>query len=71
VEENGFVLQPWVSQTCLPKKTMFSQNSHLHNGLDPFKKKKKKKEFSKWFRKIHIFILEKSRYITEITNQGT
>ena len=58
MEENGFVLQPWVCQTCLPKKIMFSQNSHLHNGLHPF-------------RKIHLFILEKSRYTTEITNQGT
>ena len=33
--------------------------------------KKKKKKISKWFRKIHLFILEKSRYTTEITNQGT
>ena len=49
---------------------MFSQNSHLHNRLHPFKKKKKK-EFSKWFRKIHLFNLEKLRYTTEITSQGT
>ena len=26
--------------------------------------------FPKWFRKIHLFNLEKSRYITKITNQG-
>ena len=70
MEENGFVLQPWVCQTCLPKKTMFSQNPHLHNGLHPFKKEKKR-DFSKWFRKIHLFNLDKSRYTTEITGQGT
>ena len=70
MEENGFVLQPWVCQTCLPKKTMFSQNPHLHNGLHPFKKEKKR-DFSKWFRKIHLFNLDKSRYTTKITNQDT
>ena len=31
----------------------------------------KKKVFSKRFRKIHLFILEKLRYTTEITSQGT
>jgi hypothetical protein len=68
VEKNGFALQPLACQTRFPKKTMFSQNSRLHNGLHSFKKKKK--EFSKWFRKIHLFILEKSRYTTKITSQG-
>ena len=68
MEENGFALQPLACQTCFPKKTMFSQNSRLHNGLHSFKKKN---EFSKWFRKIHLFILEKSRYTTEIISQGT
>ncbi len=38
MEENGFVLQPWVCQTCLPKKIMFSQNSHLYNWLHLFRK---------------------------------
>jgi hypothetical protein len=62
VEENGFALQPWVCQTCLPKKTMFSQNSHLHNGLHPLKKKKKKKDFQNGLEKSIFSIL---------TNQDT
>ena len=61
MKENGFVLQPWVCQTCLPKKTMFSQNSHLHNGLHPFLERKKK-SFQNGLEKSIFSIL---------TNQGT